>query len=222
MGSNRRKQVVEEEGEEIQQLTPPSSPLYHARSVPPACYRRPTGSRVAPSLLLRNDPHFGHSKSRSPDRGHDLWQNFESHLERLATHLPEVLLACLVALAVSFAREASKLRRSKKKPGCLDFFLGCFISGVLGGGGGLIGAAAATLPFKEVPWVIVAIGASIGIAVDLTSAAGARFLLAMVIRTTSRFANVLAAQIEPPGERLRRSVRQQESDSSSSSDSDGS
>lgn len=71
-----------------------------------------------------------------------MWQNFEDHLERLATHLPEVLLACLVALAVSFTREASKLRRSRKKSGCLDFCLGCAISGVLGGSGGLIGAAA--------------------------------------------------------------------------------
>lgn len=143
-------------------------------------------------------------------------------MERLATHLPEVLLACLIALAASSAREASKLRRSRKRPGCLDFCLGCVISGVLGGIGGFIGAAAATVPFKEVPWGIVAFGSAIGIAVDLTSATGVRFLLSVVIRTTSRLANVLAAEIEPSGDRQRSSDSPQGSDSSSSSDSDGS
>lgn len=151
-----------------------------------------------------------------------MWQNFEDHVERLAMHLPEVLLACLIALATSFAREASKLRRSKKKPGCLDFCFGCAISGVLGGSGGLIAAAAATIPLKEFPWGIVAFGAAVGIAVDLTSAAGVRFLLAMVIRTTSRLMGILATKIEPLGDRQRSSDSPQESDSSSSSDLDGS
>lgn len=86
----------------------------------------------------------------------------------------------------------------------------------------MIGAAAATFPFKEFPWAIVAIGASIGIATDLTSAAGARFLLVMVIRTTSRLANIVAAQIDPYGDQRRPSARPQESESSSDSDSSGS
>lgn len=158
----------------------------------------------------------------SLDRGYDLWQNFEDHVERLATHLPEVLLACLIALATSFAREASKLRRSKKRLGCLDFCFGCAVSGVLGGSGGLIAAAAATIPLKEFPWGIVAFGAAVGIAVDLTSATGVRFLLAMVIRTMSRLTGILAAEIEPFGDRQRHLEPPQESDSSSSSDSDGS
>lgn len=150
-----------------------------------------------------------------------MWENFSEHLGKLMTHLPEVLLASIVALAVASAREASKLRRSKKKSGCLDFCFGCAISGVLGAGGAMLGAAAATLPFKEVPWAIVAIGGVTGIAVDLTSAAGVRFLLAMVIRTTSRLAGVLAAEIEPPGAQPGRSSSQPGSASSSDSDSAG-
>ena len=192
----------------------------------PAVSRRP----VAAGRRDRGSPPSYHCETtcladiqkRSPDRGYSLWENFENHLERLATHLPEVLLACLVALAASSAREASKLRRSKKKSGCLDFCFGCAISGVLGASGALIGAGAATVVFKEIPWAIVSIGASLGIAVDLTTAAGARFLLAMVIRTTSRVTSVLAAQIEPHGDQQRQSAQPQESESSSPWDSDGS
>lgn len=83
---------------------------------------------------------------------------------------------------------------------------GC--SALLGGAGAAIAAGSLVEQFPTRPWLVVAIGAACGTAVDLTTAAGSLALVRMALRLTSRVSRGIAAEIGPE------SSRESESDSS--------
>lgn len=115
--------------------------------------------------------------------------------ERFAEHGPTVSAACGLACLIGSSRAGRSWRMRRAKRGCTDLLLCVGCSALLAGAGGAIASGMLVELWPDKPWRVVAVGAAIGTAVDMTTAAGSLTLLRLALRMASRLTRGLAAEI---------------------------